>query len=375
MIGVGEIYNRFVTGEFDGDDEVALSYTVLDSRYVELSMPMVNIRATLQAASEAGIVTPVTCAGLIKEIKARYFPDRDLRAVLEVAHQLTRCSELVGRLKRWFEHHYVDVKARDAREVLRHVAAMGGANQAVEVERPAPRSPCFDVFLELEQWVDAPAGAVRFRAIYRHCALHYPRFRSFQNVAKLRLLAAVLADIVGLQVGTDVLAAERKTLLELLELRTDEECWSWMRKNDLLPAEFDAWIERRARERMLMDWLVGQRGVRGFVNAFMDELRLSGDYPALKGLAAAYEHHVRPRSSASTMESDEDLLKAISGHLAATRWDVDSDITRWMRESGFEDRRELFGELQVARDARLKIRKEILRDCSADANFQVKKQG
>src|ERR1017187_1273794 len=50
MIGVGQVYRMYASGELMDDDEVALSHGSHDQGYKPLSLPMVNVRATLRAA-------------------------------------------------------------------------------------------------------------------------------------------------------------------------------------------------------------------------------------------------------------------------------------------------------------------------------------
>ena len=57
MCGIGSIFEASRDGNLEDDDEVALAYCVEELTYRPASEPMVNIRATLSAAEQAGIIT------------------------------------------------------------------------------------------------------------------------------------------------------------------------------------------------------------------------------------------------------------------------------------------------------------------------------
>lgn len=107
MQGVGRVFAMFRDGVLDGDDEVALSYE--PSTYRALSDPMVNLREALRLAQAEGLITETNRDQLIKQMKARYFPQRSWRALEEMCpalRQFTRNRELP------------DLKRDDARELL-----------------------------------------------------------------------------------------------------------------------------------------------------------------------------------------------------------------------------------------------------------------
>jgi hypothetical protein len=106
-IGVGEIFCMFRDGILDGDDEVALVY---DSQsYRHLSEPLVNIRRALKIALGEKVIDEVEMAGLIAQVKSRYFPGRSHKYV----------QSLCPRLVSFFEGKVMpDVKYDDARLLL-----------------------------------------------------------------------------------------------------------------------------------------------------------------------------------------------------------------------------------------------------------------
>lgn len=77
MIGVGAIFSAYRNGLLVGDDEVALIHADERLRWAPLTVPMVEVRATLNAACRAGILTPATARRIRSLVHQIHFEDRD----------------------------------------------------------------------------------------------------------------------------------------------------------------------------------------------------------------------------------------------------------------------------------------------------------
>jgi hypothetical protein len=64
MVGVGSIYEAFASGKLEDDDEVAVAHGPQDGGYQTVSDAAVDIRATLAAAVQAGVIGAETGAAL-----------------------------------------------------------------------------------------------------------------------------------------------------------------------------------------------------------------------------------------------------------------------------------------------------------------------
>lgn len=118
MIGVGEVYRGYRDGTLVDDDEVALFHGPAEGGYAPVSVPMVNIRATLAAAAAAGVLTGAEVDALAAAVKVLHYPDRTWSALLAVAARLG-----VDGLAGWLPGNEVDRKRADAEELLRRIAA------------------------------------------------------------------------------------------------------------------------------------------------------------------------------------------------------------------------------------------------------------
>ena len=118
MVGVGEVFRRYRDGELEDDDEVALFHAPAEAGYAAVSVPMVNIRATLRAAVAAGIVDPGVAERLTAAMKAVHYPDRSYDALLAGAPDAGLDPPARRRLAAWLPTGAVDVKRADAVQLL-----------------------------------------------------------------------------------------------------------------------------------------------------------------------------------------------------------------------------------------------------------------
>src|SRR6185503_7206587 len=119
MVGVGSIYERFVSGALTDDDEVTLVHADADLDFRAVSDAMVNLRATLTLACTERILTQGQAERLETALKLRFYPERSYGALLELARaELPR--DVLARFEAWLAlpEHRVDQKQRDASELL-----------------------------------------------------------------------------------------------------------------------------------------------------------------------------------------------------------------------------------------------------------------
>ncbi|MFF3864007.1 TfuA-like protein [Streptomyces sp. NPDC002209] len=153
MVGVGSIYTAYMRGDIDGDDEVAVGQAP-DGAWDALTWPLVNLRHALDLARTAGILNADRAAGLLKALRAVYYPQRTWAAVRAVCRRQGEgwfAEWLSGQREQ--DRYFGDLKRTDALAAVR--AALGGAAHAEQVaEAPLVReSPYF------RRWSNAAARA------------------------------------------------------------------------------------------------------------------------------------------------------------------------------------------------------------------------
>jgi TfuA protein len=106
-VGIGRVFTMFRDGVIDEDDEVALFYDPATFR--SLSVPLLNIRFTLEMARAEGVIDEGELQGLLNRMKSLYFPDRTYAALARF------CPPLMETLR---GSRIPDVKKEDAIEML-----------------------------------------------------------------------------------------------------------------------------------------------------------------------------------------------------------------------------------------------------------------
>src|SRR5262249_4637882 len=116
MRGVGRIFEAYLGGELEDDDEVAVTHGPAATGYVSLSEPMVNIRATLESAARAGIVTEATQALLVEHGKGLFYQERSWERLLGVGGADSHGGEMRA-LRDWLPTSRIDQKRIDGRQM------------------------------------------------------------------------------------------------------------------------------------------------------------------------------------------------------------------------------------------------------------------
>lgn len=137
MVGVGVVFRAYESGRLTGDDEVALAHGPAEWDWKPLSVPLVDVRATLHRAFRNRAMSRVEAEALAASAVRLHYVDRNWRDVVAGAELMPSAR---GRLATWIAAHAVGQKTRDAHACL---AAARRPRQA-----RAPRvSPVRTVFL------------------------------------------------------------------------------------------------------------------------------------------------------------------------------------------------------------------------------------
>jgi hypothetical protein len=81
MIGVGEIFQMYHEAAINDDDEVALVHGPEETGFSPLSLPMVNIRFTLDEMCNKHLISKEICNRITLIAKALYFPERTISQI------------------------------------------------------------------------------------------------------------------------------------------------------------------------------------------------------------------------------------------------------------------------------------------------------
>ena len=139
MEGVGQIYEWYRDSIIEDDDEVALVHGPAEIGSPALSLPMVNVRATVAAANAAGLDT----GNVVAQAKAQFYKVRTWESVLAAA-------DVAPEVADWIGGRAIDLKRADAEALLDQMTSG-------DFQTPAIQEP----FELTSQWVRATADWAR----------------------------------------------------------------------------------------------------------------------------------------------------------------------------------------------------------------------
>jgi len=283
MRGIGRIFEAYRAGELEDDDEVAVLHGPAAAGYVTLAEPMVNIRATLQQAGRAGIVTATTAAALIERAKNLFYQERTWERVLAGGDASGSSAGEMLALREWLPTGRIDQKRLDARQMIVAMREfLAGA--------PGPMQAAF-TFEWTDMWesatrsaaargvVDGEAGgASPDEWVLDELRLDEATFQATRQRALLRRLAAEALRPPTIDPATRRATEQRlRTRLGLIR-RSDLD--RWCSENDLDAADFAQLIDAEARFTEVAGRLDPHLG-----RDLLDQLRLDATYGRFAGRA------------------------------------------------------------------------------------------
>lgn len=114
MLGVGAIYDAYLNGSIDGDDEVAVGQAPTGDLKA-LTWPVVNLRLALELGCRAGVLDGDRAAVLLEALRAVYYPQRTMAAVRAVCRRQGEAAFADWICEqRARDEHFADLKRTDA---------------------------------------------------------------------------------------------------------------------------------------------------------------------------------------------------------------------------------------------------------------------
>ncbi|ASW53563.1 TfuA-like protein [Plantactinospora sp. KBS50] len=118
MVGVGEVYRMYASGDIDGDDEVAVRHSPQELGYRADSVALVNLRYGGKLAVSRQVAPASAVESLIEAARGLVFDERTWTRLASFAP-----ASLIQFLRR----AECDVKARDAAEAVAHAMSVATA--------------------------------------------------------------------------------------------------------------------------------------------------------------------------------------------------------------------------------------------------------
>ncbi len=270
MRGVGRIFEWYASGEIDADDEVALVHAPPEMGHIALSLPLVNVRATLEAAVGAKMIDADAARHILDAARAIHFKRRSWSAVLA---QACLPAETALDFDRWRATHAVDQKRLDARSLIEEMASFAR-------KWPGPHRADF-VFEPTDAWL---AGVEHFEAAGRVSDFDRRVIDEARLDAKRFELLLARAAATLLARPDDAARTPRARRIDRFRVErglTDRQAFqAWLANNGLDETE----LGRLIAARDAADGLALRDGA-ALAAALIGEIKLNGHYAELAGRA------------------------------------------------------------------------------------------
>jgi hypothetical protein len=272
MIGVGAVFEAFRDGRLVSDDEVALAHGDASTGYRNMSVPLVNIRATLDRAVAEGVVPPGTSADAVEVARRLHYTERSYAAMLDSLGERHDTTAL----RAWLATGRVDQKALDAECLLRSVAD--------GVDAPVASVPW--LFEHTAMWDELTrANGLRANdardpsedAVMSALTRDAGAFKEVATAALAHLLAGDVARRYGRALDADDLVGALTDLRYRRQLLQASEVEAWMADNDLSSEG----LTHLLASEVHLDWAV--RALSADLEPYvLNQLRASGEYTRLR---------------------------------------------------------------------------------------------
>lgn len=176
MVGVGTIFQQYLSGELDADDEVAVAHASADEGYRCVSEAMVNIRATLSRAESEGVISSGVRVALEQLAKVEFYPDRHYALLFENARRANLPERELAELRGWLPRGRVDQKRLDAVALLTTLPALiGPPGQSPRSRFRFERTDAWEVAKESASNLTALSDIASESRLLAHAGLNAPR--------------------------------------------------------------------------------------------------------------------------------------------------------------------------------------------------------
>jgi hypothetical protein len=366
MVGIGRVFGWYREGAITGDDEVALVHGDESSNFQNISVPLVNIRASIEKANLKGSLQESTGNRVVEIAKSLYYPERRVHLIMQLCRESGFSDNDVRAAQDALTTGYVDVKREDARELLFTVASVLNGS----FERPKPvqfefmRSSVFDTLYNFDRKLRVEGTDVSLQQIGEHVALHCPEYRKIRRAGLNRTLVVYLGLLLGVSVDSADIAAERDALWDEQNIDSADAFQAWLRANALNEADFwqlmaqEAICQRLARSGLTLRSF--DRGCR----AVLDELRVRGTFlhwakETAEEVAIVSAYGERPEYRAVIAEHPSVLANE---HASRCNVKIKGDARKWAADAGFDGVQGLVDALRRAvifHDVRCRIAQQV----------------
>jgi hypothetical protein len=248
MIGVGRVFDCFLRGELEDDDEVAVAHAGDPRLFRVQSDAMVNIRFTVARAVTDGVVSRATGDAIVAAAKSLFFADRFYERILRDAASRGAVAAELDAFRAWLTDGRVNQKREDAVAML--------VRMGEDARDPRPKR--VDYSFEHTVWwdhvektsgslpLDSGEETVHLEMLLDELRLDGDAYARAHHGAAVRHLLLEEAKRRKLTPGDEAVREAAETLRRRLGLFTEATLHEWLARNELAPDEFEVLMREEA---------------------------------------------------------------------------------------------------------------------------------
>ena len=288
MQGVGSIFEAYLSGEIEDDDEVAVLHGPEELGYPAVTLAMVDLRASASAAISAGVLDRDEAERFLECAKSIHYKSRTWETVLP--QDAAPKVPLSPAAEEWLRRNSVTKKRHDAEEMFNAIAALASG------ERPSFRKEFhFEWTVAWNEFLtgaaDRTAAGARSPSealVLDEARLEPGRFADLMKEARYSWMASLLAEHMGIEPDDTMLKEEEKAHRweNSLLRRSDQE--AWLKAKGLTAADYKSLLERRAKRRLLED-----QADSALAHLIVEQLKLQGEFISLQERASAKDRKLK----------------------------------------------------------------------------------
>lgn len=287
MVGIGQVFTWYRDEIIEAEDEVAVRHAPAEFGYHLSSEAMVNLRYTLAEAQKQGVITPATEQALIAIARQTPYLDRSYARLCHDGAAAALPPSEITALRGFVKENTVDLKRRDAIELLQHLAAWQAQPQPVETSFDLAYTVLLHKMLDQDFSLDLLGDkGLRAAALVNHVRLEHEDFTALRERAVTNTALLQLAGKLAMALSDEELETAVSRFKKERQIESDESFQQWLARNHLTNENFIQLVTDDALVRKVRQWT--SRTAQNNA-AIIRELRLEDSYADLAELAKRKE--------------------------------------------------------------------------------------
>lgn len=338
MIGVGRVFEEYLSGRVADDDEVAMAHGPAELGYFKISEPMINLRLTARVAVERGMMNEAEATGFLSVCKAMYFPERTVPAILHRLCLERYEAEALERICEAMRECYVDQKHEDA---FRLLSEIGSRAPRKREKLKVVHSEAWNLLMHCDRWVEHEGAAVSLASMAREAVVAEPTMEDRYLAEVDGELVNLLGEMIGIEVSGEEIALEARIFADRIGLGDRGKLTQWLTENDVTEEQLQQMHQEMAMRTKTRNWWLKNVGGRAAKSRLqLNALRKNGRYGANRERVV---HASLDAQRASELEAGyeqglitlSDLYRA---HSARVGFRVRGRLIDWIEGAGFAGR-------------------------------------